>query len=747
MGKRKKLYSRFFMSLTAISVCCILVLAVVIFYWYRNITIDNVNKANQNVLVNTETVFTNYEEIVQNYAMDFYRNPNINALMMNGDTSWSDQLYSALSQIRGALVVNQYMENAYIMGVDEPVAMFENLPLSPESKLELFSRMRDNIIVESPFLWEATLNNGTPITLLTVFYNDRAFADSEYNGAVALTVNLGKLQNNLFTQKEGEATRYAVLDGKASVLMHSALSDIPLEEGMLKQVVSSTSERGSFVYKGGEEPQLITYVYSAADKLWFVSETSYKDSIRDISNARNLMTGLCLALIAAASITANLISRRMYKPIGRLFGNIAHLSGNEEALKTGGDFDTVSQELEQIGVKLEQLKKESDDSALMRWLLSPQRTPENSGTPLMSIAAAGGAYCVCVLTALEPEQPEDSDFRHTFEENIQQIEHAFCELAAIQSFRPHQGTAVLILSELYSGSFGDYALYRGKWEETAAQLQLSGACCAFGISGLTDDLNLLRAKYNEAADSLQYIKFHVQQNIIFADDTIHLNSSPMPDSALEPVLQAVKQTELSNHIPQAVERLLAVACSYRVEPATIALSRLVFELSRTAELNADVQHSGFLDNYQHIWQIQSYDKLWNWIVDSCYTAHERIASMSAVQTKSIAGEAICYIRDHYDDSRLSLNALADKLSLSPAYLSRLIADEVNCSFPDFVNLLRLEQAQMLLVTELDLDIREIAEKVGYNSSTYFTTQFKKRYGVTPSKWRMNHILQKQNLPD
>lgn len=121
------------MSLTAISVCCILVLAVVIFYWYRNITIDNVNKANQNVLVNTETVFINYEEIVQNYAMDFYRNPNINALMMNGDTSWSDQLYSALSQIRGALVVNQYMENAYIMGVDEPVAMFENLPLSPES--------------------------------------------------------------------------------------------------------------------------------------------------------------------------------------------------------------------------------------------------------------------------------------------------------------------------------------------------------------------------------------------------------------------------------------------------------------------------------------------------------------------------------------------------------------------------------------------------------------------------------------
>lgn len=741
MGKRKKLYTRFFISLTAISVCCILVLAVVIFQWYRNITIDNVNKANQNVLINTETVFMNYKEIVQNYAMDFYRNPNINTLMMNGDTGWSDQLYSALSQIRGALVVNQYMENAYIMGVNEPVAMFENLPLSPESKTDLFSRMRDNVIAQSPFLWEATLNNSTPITLLTVFYNDRAFADSEYYGAVALTVNLSKLQNNLFTQKEGEATRYAVLDGSGSLLMHSALSGIPLETDMLKQVAASSSERGSFVYRGSGEPQLITYVYSAEDKLWFVSETSYKDSIRDISSARNLMIGLCLALIAAASISANLISRRMYRPIGRLFGNIVHLSGNEEVLKAGGDLDTVSQELQQIGVKLEQLKKESDDSALMRWLLSPGRTSENSDSPLMSLAASAGAYCVCVLAVMEAVPSEDT--RQTCEEGILGVEQAFSGLAAVQSFRPHQGTAVLILSELHCGSFGDYALYRSKWEDTAAKFHHSGVRCCFGISGQSDDLSLLRPKYNEAADSLQYIKFHVQQNIIFADDTIHLNSSPLPDSALEPVLQAVRQTELSDHIPQAVERLLAVACSYRAESATIALSRLAFELSRTAELNADAQHAGFLDYYQQIGHIHSYDKLRDWIADSCYTALGRIASMSAVQTKSMAVEAICYIRDHYDDSRLSLNALADKLSLSPAYLSRLIADEVDCSFPDFVNLLRLEQAQTLLVNELGMDIREIAEKVGYNSSTYFTTQFKKRYGVTPSKWRMNHILLKQ----
>ncbi|WP_379160605.1 helix-turn-helix domain-containing protein [Paenibacillus sp. sgz5001063] len=743
MGKNRKIYTRFFISLTTISVCCILVLAVVIFYWYRNISIASVNKANQNVLLNTETVFMNYKEIVQNYTMDFYANPNIHALMMSGDTDWSDQLNSALSQIRGALVVNQYLENAYIFGVKEPVAMFENMPLSPSSKLELSQRMRNSRIIESPFLWKATLNNGSPVTLLTVFYNDRAFADSEYYGAVALTVNLSKLQNNLFTQTDGEATRYAVLDANATVLMHSALSGTPLDSDMLEKIVASSDERGSFVYKAaGQQPQLVTFVYSPGDKLWFVSETSYKDSIRDISSARNLMIGLCLALILAAFIISGLLSRHIYKPIGRLFGNIVHLSGNDEALKTGGDFDTASQELAMIGVKLEQLKKENHDSALMRWLLSPRGAPEHSGNPNMSLISPGGAYCVCVMEVLAEGAPGDA--WGVGSEGIQQIRSAFAAMAEVQSFQPHEGSAVLILSELNTGSFGDYAMYRSKWEETATLLLPSGVRFAFGISGLSDDLSQLKSKYNEAADCLQYIKFHDKQNIVFADDTIHLNSSPVPEHTLEPVLQAVRLPEQGVHIPQAVERLLAVMTSYRAEPATIALSRLAVELSRTAELSSEAQHSGFLDDYQRIWKIRSYDELRSWIEAGCYSALARISAMSAVQTRSIAAEAICYIREHYDDPRLSLNALAEKMSLSPAYLSRLIADEVNSSFPDFINLLRLEQAQQLLVTELGMDIQEIAGKVGYNSSTYFTTQFKKRYGVTPSKWRMNHILQHQD---
>lgn len=99
----------------------------------------------------------------------------------------------------------------------------------------------------------------------------------------------------------------------------------------------------------------------------------------------------------------------------------------------------------------------------------------------MSIGDPGGAYCVCVL-AIEEQGPA-ADTLESGGEGIEVIRTAFSRLAAVQAFRPHVGTAVLVLSELHSGSFGDYALYRGKWEEIAASLPETGVRCPSGSAG------------------------------------------------------------------------------------------------------------------------------------------------------------------------------------------------------------------------------------------------------------------------
>ncbi|ANY67904.1 hypothetical protein BBD42_16570 [Paenibacillus sp. BIHB 4019] len=753
MAGEKQLQVRFFMSLALISICSVLVLSTVLFFWFREKTIDNVNKANETVLLNTETVFMKYMDMVQNYTMDFYHNPNIYTVMQSGDNSWSEQLYSALSQIRGTLTINNFIENAYILGPGAPVMMFENNPLGKAAKQELFERVRDSEIRQSPFVWNATLNNGQNETMMTIFYNDRAFSSSEYNGAIAMTINLRKLQENLFnTSNEGD-TRYAVLNADRIVLMQSNSSEEAFDSRLLQQIVSVQSKEGTLVWKtDGGDKKLITYHQSQNGGLWFISETSYKNSVRDIASARNLMVGLCLVLIAAASAIAAFVSYRMYKPIGTLFGTIRNLSDDRLAFPHGGGFDEANRELEKIGHRVKALKQENEDSALLRWLTSPYRADEHVPSALPPINQTGdnGTFCVAVLH-IGLSSGDGSLPATKWREHIRGLpelaEQLFAGTGTCRGFFPHHEAAVLIVSETENGSFGDYVTFRERWEQLCGSIrQWDGVACSIGISRLSADSLQLKQMYDEASNSLQYIKLHEHLSLSFADDIIHLNSSSVPDSTLEFVLQAVRSQE-RELLPKAVERLLAVACSYKVEQATVALSRLASDLQKIAETGlaeSMPRHTDFLDHYQRIWRMRSYTELRAWLEQLCFEAYEKLNEVNTVQTRNLASEAIAYIRSHFGDQTLSLNGLAEKLTISPPYLSRLITEATGSSFPDFVNLVRLEHARSILIAELELDIREIAEKSGYNSSTYFTTLFKKRYGVTPSKWRLNYILQKEN---
>ncbi|OMF34574.1 hypothetical protein BK133_12305 [Paenibacillus sp. FSL H8-0548] len=753
MRGERQLKIRFFMSLTLISICSVLVLATALFLWFREKTIANVNQVNESVLLNTETVFAKYMELVQNYTMDFYRNPNINTVMQSGDNSWSDQLYSALSQMRGTLTVNAFLENAYIMGQNGPVLMFENNPLSVPAKEELYRRVKDSEIKQSPYVWTATMNSGAEETLMTTFFNDRAFTSSEYNGAIAMTINLRKLQENVFRSNDDGGTRYAVLDANGLLLMQNGPSGTNFDTDMLRQIVTGEDNIGTLIWKyGNGSKEMITFRKAQQGELWFLSETSYKDSIRDISNALNLMIGLCLALIAAAAAVAAFVSHRMYKPIGRLFGNIRNLTGDRPAFAHGGGFEEANRELERIAGRFGELKRENEDSELLRWLTSPYRSGEHlpSALPPTEDSSGNAAFVVAVLQlnrSVFTSGVNDEAWMEQIKRLPKLTEQLFGNMAACRGFFPHPESAVLIVSETTTGSFGDYGLSRERWAQLEKQIRSwPEMTCGIGISRLSTDAAQLKQLYDEASGCLQYMKFQYHATVIYADDSIHLNSSPIPDPTLEAVLQVVRNQELEL-IPAAIERLLAAAGSYRAEQVTIALSRLASGLNKigVAGLTDGAErHSDFLEHYQRIWRITSYEELRGWLEQLCLSVCAKLKELNTVQTRDLANEAMDYIQKRYGDQTLSLNNLADKLAISPPYLSRLITEATGSSFPDFVNFVRLEHARTLLMSELELDIREIAERSGYSSSTYFTTLFKKRYGVTPSKWRLNHILQQND---
>ena len=60
----------------------------------------------------------------------------------------------------------------------------------------------------------------------------------------------------------------------------------------------------------------------------------------------------------------------------------------------------------------------------------------------------------------------------------------------------------------------------------------------------------------------------------------------------------------------------------------------------------------------------------------------------------------------------------------------------NTSPLDFLNRCRLDRAARLLRLAPAMSVTEIAFECGYSSSQYFATQFRRRYGRSPSSYRM-----------
>lgn len=76
--------------------------------------------------------------------------------------------------------------------------------------------------------------------------------------------------------------------------------------------------------------------------------------------------------------------------------------------------------------------------------------------------------------------------------------------------------------------------------------------------------------------------------------------------------------------------------------------------------------------------------------------------------------------------------------MSPAYFSTLFKRETGQSYVNYLTEVRLQKAEELL-EKTDDKTYEIAQKVGYQEQNYFSYVFKKRYGVSPTKYRGTRI--------
>ena len=99
------------------------------------------------------------------------------------------------------------------------------------------------------------------------------------------------------------------------------------------------------------------------------------------------------------------------------------------------------------------------------------------------------------------------------------------------------------------------------------------------------------------------------------------------------------------------------------------------------------------------------------------------------------------IEENFSDSNFNIDALVNKLQISPSYLRYEFKKAYSMSPIEYLSKVRQKNAMSILASDY-YSIEDIAKKCGYCSTSYFIQVFKKNTGYSPLKYKEKFSINK-----
>jgi len=264
-----------------------------------------------------------------------------------------------------------------------------------------------------------------------------------------------------------------------------------------------------------------------------------------------------------------------------------------------------------------------------------------------------------------------------------------------------------------------------------------------GIGHKYSSLAKIATSYSEAKTAFDYrVLLEGSSQAIYINDVEPRTEARLFSGAQDfsKVLYSMKlgtKEELEAAIDEVIDRLRESKIT--VQQYQLTFMEILIEmlrLLRSYELEIEEVFGKRFDPYQEVGKLRSLDEVTEWLKDRCEKIFHLIRKERFASTNMMTEKAKLYIEENYTDSSLSVEDLCNHLNVSATYFSVTFKREMGMSFISYLTQVRLEHAVELLDNTEDKSYM-IAQKVGYTEANYFSYVFKKKYGVSPSKYRVN----------
>lgn len=170
--------------------------------------------------------------------------------------------------------------------------------------------------------------------------------------------------------------------------------------------------------------------------------------------------------------------------------------------------------------------------------------------------------------------------------------------------------------------------------------------------------------------------------------------------------------------------------------AVMEMVSALYRFSSNNEISMEVFGGDMGKLYTKLLDLEP-ETLHKWLRETSLSFREKLIHARSRSTKSFVLKAEEYVRNNFYDEEISLDRICEILGVSSSYFSTIFKKETGKSFIGYLTDYRMEQASRLLI-ETNEKSYIIAKQVGYTDPNYFSYVFKRRYGVSPSKYRTEH---------
>lgn len=143
-------------------------------------------------------------------------------------------------------------------------------------------------------------------------------------------------------------------------------------------------------------------------------------------------------------------------------------------------------------------------------------------------------------------------------------------------------------------------------------------------------------------------------------------------------------------------------------------------------------------SYRSIYRMNSVEQITGWLQTLRDGLCEILKSRKKTYKDHIITNVKRYISDHIEE-RLTLNEVSDVFGISHNYLSVLFKKNCGIGFSEYITQMKIARSKNMLLEE-NLKIYEVADRLGFETSGYFSKVFKKVEGISPREYLQEKTL-------